>query len=90
MGIEVLDRDTTNFNEHLRYLYVPLCIVFHLPRQIAGFGQSVAFNYRIPAGVYDKVALVKELLYEGYFGENNADLKLYRWCNDRLIIIELL
>jgi hypothetical protein len=90
LGIEMLQRETVFFNKKFPYLCVPTTVKFYIPKQVAGFGHSISFYWRVKAGVHNKKELARSLLQVGYFGEDKAELQLCRWCSDTCIVIKLL
>ena len=66
------------YNEETIHLYVP--------KQLAGFGTSVAYTYQLKPGKHEKKTLVMELLRKGFFGEDYAELVSDGWDRGCLLI----
>ena len=77
------------FNEKNSKIYNRKTIFFYVPRQVAGFGFSMPYVYKLEKGLHDKEMLVQKLLSIGYFGERDAKMIANGWNQHKYLIIEL-
>ncbi len=78
------------FKEENQNIYVSYRLKMYVPRQVAGFGTSVAYIYTLEPGTYSKEEVVYQLLSKGYFGECTAKPEAEGWTKCGCLIVKLI
>ena len=88
-GIDYIHKEgcKVSFNALNDKLYNRQKIFIFVPKQVAGFGVSVSYVYKLDMGIHDKNILTNKLLRLGYFGDKNATLVTDGWNRHGYLIV---